>query len=71
MHVFLSLPLPLSLALFEQVGTLSSLSVNASHNKIIELSLNYSDGSGGRSDAGKKYLAMLAVCLLFLFVFIF
>lgn len=39
-----------------QVGTLSSLYVNASHNRIIELSLNHSmNGSNGRLETGKKF----------------
>lgn len=37
---------------------MSSLHVNISHNQIMELSLNHSDGSGGRLEAGEllRYL---------------
>ncbi|XP_055324765.1 chaoptin [Sitodiplosis mosellana] len=47
----------------DQVGTLSSLHVNASHNRIIELSLNHSgsDVAIGRSEAGSAYHSNIKV----------
>lgn len=38
---------------FDQVGSLSALAINASHNNIIELSTNFSNIPFGRNEHGK------------------
>lgn len=44
---------------FLQVGTLSSLQVNASYNSIKELSLNRTVENGGRSENGNANLSSI------------